>query len=88
MVTERSMKSIVVKQRCNECGALFDVEYQDTGSYTYCDPSRVCSCERDFHPENGPTITQWLESVKGEKKMVTRSWKVYGSDGHRQSVLE
>jgi hypothetical protein len=58
------MKTKIVKQRCNECGRQFNIEYHSDGSYYYIE--NTCDCESDFSPVDGPSIFQWLEEIARE----------------------
>lgn len=49
----------IVLQECNQCGAIFSVQYNRDGSYTYYD--EPCDCDSDFSPVNGElSISEWI----------------------------
>lgn len=63
VVNEFAMGHIIkfkVMQKCENCGALFYVEYYSDGTYEYMND--VCECESEFHPyySNNPTLSEFM----------------------------
>lgn len=56
-----------VTQECSECGERFDVTYHSGGFYTY---NETCSCEAEFSPVNGPSLSEWLEQINKPRLMI------------------
>ena len=56
------MAETIVYQQCNKCGHMFGVKYSYRG-YEYV--GEPCDCESDFHPVDGPSYSEWLESSGG-----------------------
>lgn len=50
-----------VMQECEDCGALFYIEYSTNGSYEYMNDA--CECEAEFHPYNSnePTLSEFVQ---------------------------
>ena len=50
-----------VMQECENCGALFYIEYSTNRSYEYMND--VCECEAEFHPYNSnePTLSEFVQ---------------------------
>ena len=52
-----SLQSFV--QECDNCHIQFRIMYYVDGTYNYID--EPCECESEFHPVDGPSLTQWME---------------------------
>ena len=55
-----------VMQKCEQCGALFWVEYAANGSYEYMNDA--CECAAEFHPHfsNEPTLSEFVQMFRSE----------------------
>ena len=53
-----------VMQECEDCGALFYIEYSTDGSYEYMNDA--CECEAEFHPyySNEPALSEFVQMFR------------------------
>ena len=70
------MKTLVVRQKCNNCGMEFDVIYHKNGTYKYLPNQSICNCEASFHPIDGqPTIAEWIKDIENIAEFTFKTIK-------------
>ena len=70
------MRTLLVRQKCNNCGMEFDVIYREDGTYKYLPNQSICNCEESFHPIDGqPAIAEWIKEIENIDEFTFKTIK-------------